>query len=137
MLNQDQALKFKKLFEEQKAGLLYSNKVVNEDFAIKSDEMPDDVDLSSAELEQNMRVRLRSREAFYLKKIDEALDKIQAGTFGVCDCCSETIELNRLEVRPTANLCLSCKEEEEQRETRSADGRKSKSIGQRGNLKIA
>lgn len=137
MKQEEVTLKFKKLFEEQKAALLYSNKVVNEDFQIKSDEMSDELDLSSAELEQGMRIRLRSREAFYLKKINETLEKIQAGTFGICESCDEHIEMNRLEVRPTANLCLSCKEEEEHQETKSADGRKSKTIGLKGNLRIA
>ena len=133
----EQTTKFKKLFEEQKAALLYSNKLINEDFAVNTDEMSDEIDLSSAELEQNMRVRLRSREALFLKKIDQSLEKIQAGTFGVCECCDQNIELSRLEVRPTANLCINCKEEEEMRETRSADGRRSKSIGLRATLKIA
>ena len=136
-MKQEQVMKFKKLFEDQKAALLYSYKVVNEEFTIQSDEMSDEVDLSCAELEQGMRLRLRSREALFLKKINEALLKIQAGTFGVCECCEQNIEVSRLEVRPTANLCLSCKEEEEMRETRSADGRKSKSIGLRPSLQIA
>jgi DnaK suppressor protein len=137
MMKPEQVMKFKKLFEDQKAALLYSYKWVNEDFTFNSEEMSNEVDLSSAELEQGMRMRLRSREALFLKKINEALEKIQAGTFGVCECCDQGIELLRLEVRPTANLCLSCKEEEELREIRSADGRKSKSIGLKGNLRIA
>ena len=133
----EQIAKFKKMFEEQKAGLLYSYKFINEDFTLKSDEMSDEVDLTSAELEQNMRMRLRNREALFLKKIDEALEKIQAGTFGTCECCEENIELSRLEARPTANLCIHCKEAEELRETRSADGRASKSMGFQARLKIA
>jgi DnaK suppressor protein len=137
MLKQELVMKFKKMFESQKAALLYSSRYVNEDFTINSDEMSDEVDLSSAELEQSMKMRLRNREALFLKKINEALEKIQAGTFGVCECCEETIESSRLEVRPTAGLCLSCKEEEEMRETRSADGRKSKSMGLGANLRIA
>ena len=133
----EQVAKFKKLFEEQKAGLIYSYKVINDEFTLKSDEMSDEVDLTSAELEQGMRMRLRNREALFLKKIDEALEKIQAGTFGSCECCEEEIELSRLEVRPTATLCINCKEEEEMRETRSADGRVSKSMGLQARLKIA
>ena len=133
----EQAMKFKKLFEEQKRGLLYSYKVFNEEFTLNTDEMADEVDLTSAELEQSMRMRLRSREALFLKKIDEALDKIQAGTFGSCECCEEEIELSRLVVRHTASLCINCKEEEEMRETRSADGRKSKSMGSQTQLRIA
>ena len=130
-------LKFKKLFEEQKAGLLYSFKVINEDFSLMSDDMSDESDLSSATLEQSMRMQLRSREALFLKKIDEALIKIQSGSFGTCECCEEDIEVSRLEVRPTANLCIACKESEEVRETRSADGRKSKSMGFKANLRTA
>ena len=129
--------KFKKLFEDQKTGLLYSFKAVNEDFNLKSDDLSDELDLASAELEQNMRMRLRSREALFVKKIDEALHKIQAGTFGVCECCEEDIEVSRLEVRPTANLCINCKELEEMRESQSADGRRSKSIGVQSNLRTA
>ena len=136
-MNLEQAMKFKKLFEDQKAALLYSYKFMNEDFNLKSDEMADEIDLIAAEAEQSMKMRLRNREALLLKKIDSALEKIQAGTFGVCECCDQNIELSRLEVRPTASHCLSCKEEQELRESRSADGRKSKSIGLRANLRIA
>jgi len=137
MMKQVTMMKFKKLFEEQKAGLIYSNKLMNQDFILNSEDLSDESDLSSATLEQSMRVQLRTREALFLKKIDDALNKIQAGTFGACECCEEEIELTRLEVRPTADLCISCKEQEEMRETRSADGRKSKSMGFKSNLRIA
>jgi DnaK suppressor protein len=137
MMKIEQAMKFKKLFENQKAALLYSHTLLNEDFNLKTEELADEVDLSSAEAEQGMKLRLRNREALLLKKIDAALEKIQAGTFGVCECCEENIELSRLEVRPTASLCLTCKEQEEMRETRSADGRRSKSSGLKNHLRIA
>ena len=111
---------FKKLFESQKQNLMYSGKLVNEKFNLKPEELSDEVDLASAELEQNMLMKLRGREAVFLKKIDQSLDKIQAGTFGVCECCEEDIELSRLEVRPTADLCINCKEAEEDKESRFA-----------------
>ena len=133
----EQMKEFKKLFEQQRASLQYSGKKLNEEFNVRSEDLSDEVDLASAELEQGMAMRLKSREALFLKKIDQALEKIQAGTFGVCECCEEEIEFSRLEVRPTADLCIQCKEAEEMRETRSADGRKSKSMGSQGNLRIA
>jgi len=136
-MKQETVMKFKKLFDEQKSGLLYSYKIMNEEFTLKSDELSDESDFSSAILEQGMKMRLRNREALFLKKIDEALMKIQSGTFGKCECCEEDIELSRLEVRPTATLCISCKETEEVNETRSADGRKSKSMGAKSHLRIA
>jgi len=136
-MKQEHTSKFKKLFDEQKAALLNSHKYAATEFTLQSDEMSDEVDLTSAEQEQGMRMRLRSRETLFMKKIDQALEKIQAGSFGECACCEEDIELSRLEVRPTADLCINCKEEEEMREIRSADGRKSKSIDARSHLRIA
>ena len=133
----DLMMKFKMIFEAQKANLTYSSKVLNDDFNVKSEDMSDEVDLTSAELEQDMRMRLRSREFLFVKKIDEALQKIQAGTFGTCECCEEDIELSRLEARPTASLCILCKESEEAMESRSADGRKSKSGGSTAHLRTA
>lgn len=133
----EQILKFKSLFEQQKAGLIYS-KINTEELAVKSEDLSDEMDLTSAELEQDMRLRLRSRETLFLKKIEEALHKIHAGTFGICAECEEDIEMSRLEVRPTASLCINCKEAQEVRESRSADGLKSnKTIGRPAHLKIA
>lgn len=136
-MKSEQLMKFKAIFESQKQNLLATSKYINEDFAVKSEELADELDLSSAELEQNMKMRLRSRETLFLKKINESLFKIQSGSFGVCEGCEEDIELSRLEVRPTATLCISCKESEEMNEHRSADGRMSKSMGIKTSLRIA
>ena len=122
------AKKFKAIFEEQKQSLVYSHQIVNESFHIQPDDLRDELDLSTTELETNMRMRLRNREALFLKKIDEALDRITAGTFGHCEHCEEPIEPKRLEIQPTAEYCIRCKEaqelqeEEPRRRGRQADG---------------
>lgn len=121
--------KFKNLFEAQKRNLLYTNAIVNENFQLQKEDMLDEVDMSSTELEQSMRLRLRNREALFLKKIDEALRRIAEGTFGLCDDCGDEIESRRLEARPTATLCVGCKEEQERSEHIHIDGHKSKSLG--------
>jgi len=123
--------RFKNLFEEQKKTLLYSNQFVNENFHLQKDDLADEVDLTAVELETSMRVRLRNREALLLTKINEALLRIENGTFGECVSCGEEIELRRIEARPTATLCFSCKEEEEHKEGLHVDGRKPKSLGLR------
>src|SRR5262245_2874595 len=94
--------KFKPLFETQKKNLLYSNAIVREDFLLKQDDLKDELDLTSSELETSMRMRLRNREALFLKKIEEALQRIAEGSFGTCEECSEDIDPRRLEARPTA-----------------------------------
>lgn len=121
--------KFKKLFELQKSSLIYNDCIMREDFHVDENDRMDDVDQASSDSDQSMRLRLRNRESLYLKKVDEALRRIEAGEFGLCESCDGDIEIKRLEARPTATLCIGCKEEEERREHFSADGRRSKSLG--------
>ncbi len=121
--------RFKKLFVEQKQSVLYNDRVIREDFKVNHDDRMDDVDQACADAEQSLRMRLRNREMLLIKKIDEALKRIDEGTFGVCTACENDIEIKRLEARPTATLCIACKEDEEKREVLTADGRKPKSLG--------
>jgi DnaK suppressor protein len=121
--------KFKTLFEDEKMKLITSFGLASESFSLNQDEMYDEADLCSYELESSMRMRLKNREALYLKKINEAIRRISEGTFGECEECGDDIEMRRLEVRPTATHCLNCKEEQERLEQVHIDGHKHKSMG--------
>lgn len=57
----------------------------------------------------------RDRAALELRRIDAALARIQAGTYGECFDCAEPIEAGRLTASPAATLCLSCATAREQR----------------------
>lgn len=127
---------FEKLFNLQLKSLQYSQEVVNPQFHLNGDDLMDELDMTSSELEQSMRIRLRNREALFAKKIQEALARIKDGSFGTCEQCEEDIELRRLEARPTTTLCVNCKEEQEQREHHHIDGRKHKSVGVKASLKL-
>lgn len=76
----------------------------------------DEVDIVSTEKENQMDFRLRARNAVYLKKVRKSLQKIEDGTFGECEDCGAEISYNRLLARPTADLCIHCKETEEKQE---------------------
>jgi DnaK suppressor protein len=128
-MKKEQLKKFKKLLEEQKSNILFNDKVIREDFNLSQDDRYDEVDQASAELDQGMRMRFRNRERFLIKKIDEALARIEDGTFGECESCGCEIGINRLLARPTATLCVECKEEQERIENSSVDGRRPKSLG--------
>lgn len=122
--------KFARIFESQRRGILYNDRILRDDFNVNSDDRYDEVDQATTDVEQSMRIRLRNRERLYLLKIEEALRRIEEGTFGECETCGEDIERRRLQARPTATLCVSCKEDEERKEILTASGRKPKSLGE-------
>ena len=128
-MNQTKLKRFKKVFEAQRNQILFHDKILREDFNVNLDDRYDEVDQASTDVEQSMRMRLRNREMLYLKKINEALKRIDEGCFGECESCGEDIETKRLEARPTATLCFMCKQEEERREVLTASGRRHKSLG--------
>ncbi|MCP9464970.1 MAG: TraR/DksA C4-type zinc finger protein [Nitrospira sp.] len=81
---------------------------------------PDISDQASAEVDQNFSMRIRDRERKLLKKIDEALERMNAATYGICERCGSTIPYERLKARPVTTLCIACKtiQEEEERSRR-------------------
>lgn len=129
--------RFKKIFENQRKSIVFNDKIVREDFSANADDRYDEIDQATTDVEQAMRMRLCNREVLYLKKVDEALARIEEGTFGMCEECDEQIELKRLEARPTATLCVSCKEEQERKEVLTAAGRMHKSLGATFSRKFA
>lgn len=77
---------------------------------------PDLGDQASAEIDRNFMLRLREREQRLLKKIEAAIEKIETGTFGICEVCGQGIEIKRLEARPVTTMCIICKTEQEEEE---------------------
>lgn len=70
---------------------------------------PDPNDRATQEEEFSIELRTRDRERKLIKKIDEALQKIENNDYGFCDACGIEIGIRRLEARPTATLCIDCK----------------------------
>ena len=77
---------------------------------------PDPNDRATQESEFTMELRTRDRERKLIKKIDEALEKLEHDEYGYCDICGIEVGIRRLEARPTANLCIDCKTLDEIRE---------------------
>ena len=73
-------------------------------------------DWASHETERNFQLRARDRERKLLSKIDEALRRIEDGTYGYCEETQEPIGLRRLEARPIATLSIEAQERHERRE---------------------
>ena len=110
--------RFKKVLLEEKQRLQTSSRasLQNNELNISADDLPDETDFAAHVISQHLVFKLKERERQLLKKIDEALGRIDEGSFGTCESCEENIESKRLEARPVSTLCLSCKELEEHRE---------------------
>jgi DnaK suppressor protein len=77
---------------------------------------PDIADRASAETDRAVELRTRDRGRKLIQKIDEALERIEDGTYGYCEETGEPIGLRRLEARPIAMLSLEAQERHERRE---------------------
>ena len=77
-------------------------------------------DRASQESDIALELRNRDRERKLIKKINESLGAIESGDYGYCESCGVEIGLKRLEARPTATLCIDCKELEERKEKQQA-----------------
>jgi len=71
----------------------------------------------ASELEKRLALEQRLGES--LNEVEHALEKYEAGTYGLCDSCGREIEQARLEAIPQASLCLSCKAQQS-KETKGA-----------------
>jgi DnaK suppressor protein len=107
----------KAILLEQKQELMDTAKATLEgDLGIAVDDLPDEMDLASAEYDHAMNFRLRGREKTLIKKIDLALERMDVGEYGLCEECGEEITAKRLKARPVTTLCIRCKQEQERRE---------------------
>jgi DnaK suppressor protein len=77
---------------------------------------PDLADRASSETDRALELRTRDRQRKLISKIDEALRRIEDGSYGYCEETGEPIGLARLEARPIATLSLEAQERHERRE---------------------
>ena len=80
----------------------------------------DPVDQASVEADRNFKLRLRDRESRLIRKIKQSLERIEEGTFGICEVCGDDISVARLKARPVTTYCITCKTEMEALENQLA-----------------
>ncbi|MDH3446157.1 MAG: RNA polymerase-binding protein DksA [Deltaproteobacteria bacterium] len=77
---------------------------------------PDPSDRATMESNRNSVLRIRDRERKLIFKIQDALRRLDAGEFGICEECGEEIGIERLKARPVTTHCIDCKSSQEVRE---------------------
>jgi DnaK suppressor protein len=84
--------------EETRSVLLESTRV-----------FPDVVDQAVLDSQVDFKLRIRGRQKLLIQKIQRALERIEDGSFGICEECGEDIPVKRLKARPVTTLCIVCK----------------------------
>ena len=119
-MNDKQLEFFRTRLQEQKDSLLSNAGETTEHLREDTSIVPDPADRATIEEEHALELRTRDRERKLLKKISQALAKIESGDYGYCDETGEPIGLGRLLARPTATLCIDCKTLDELKEKQMA-----------------
>jgi DnaK suppressor protein len=117
-MRSERLAEFRALLEAQLAELLGHGEATVHEMAEAGDELPDPNDRASRESDTISELRMRDRDRKLIAKVQEALERIDAGTFGLCETCERPISQARLRARPVTTLCIDCKREAELRERR-------------------
>jgi DnaK suppressor protein len=106
--------RYRSVLESQLASLVgHGEQAVHEMSGDGGEEIPDPNDRATVEEGRNWSLRLRDRDRKLIGKIQDALARLDAGTFGTCTSCGRPIAAARLRARPVTDLCIDCKTESE------------------------
>ncbi|MBW1823275.1 MAG: RNA polymerase-binding protein DksA [Deltaproteobacteria bacterium] len=107
---------YRNLLTKKMEGLLTDAGKTVVDMSDEEETFPDPTDRASLESDRNFLLRIRDRERKLIAKIREGLERIEKGTFGICEVCGDEISEERLEARPVTTLCIDCKTDAEEKE---------------------
>jgi DnaK suppressor protein len=72
-------------------------------------------DLSQLDLDEDIDYTIRNMHIERLREVENALDRLEEGIYGICEDCASAIKLERLKVLPFTTCCVPCQEKREQR----------------------
>lgn len=115
-MNDRQQEYFRRKLTDWKAHILEGNRDTIEGMQEGTRNIPDVADRASEETDRALELRTRDRERKVVSKIDQALRRIDDGSYGYCEDTGEPISLKRLDARPIATLSLEAQERHERKE---------------------
>ena len=107
---------FRGLLQSKIVELLSDQQKTLAGMTITEERLADITDQASFQTDRNFELRIRDRERKLIAKMRESIQKIDDGTYGICENCDEEISKQRLIARPVTTLCIKCKTEQEKRE---------------------
>ncbi len=115
-MDKEKIEEFRQILIERRGAILAEAEKTVSGLTDGKENFPDPTDRATVEWDRNFTLRIRDRERKLLKKIDEALGRIENGVFGICDDCGEEIGEARLKARPVTTQCIDCQTAAEARE---------------------
>jgi DnaK suppressor protein len=115
-MNERQIEYFRNKLLQWKEDILRESRETLSHLQLETENHPDLADRASSETDRALELRTRDRQRKLISKIDEALRRIEDGSYGYCEETGEPITLARLEARPIATLSLEAQERHERRE---------------------
>jgi DnaK suppressor protein len=114
-MNRKQVEKFKKLLNDKRAELLARVQAARaSEKEGGSEDAPDLGDRALSTVSRDLRYRLTASERDIVRRIDDALDRIDSNTFGECLSCGKKVQQGRLQAVPWARHCIECQELQDQ-----------------------
>lgn len=115
-MNELQVEYFRQKLVNWKKSLVNQSEGTLEDLRQGGLNQPDDIDRASLETDKALDLRTKDRARKLISKIDDALSRIENGTYGFCEETGDPIGLERLEARPVATLSIEAQERHERLE---------------------
>lgn len=112
---------FRKLLNKMLEEAQQKGDVTLEEMTDSNEVFADPADRATAESDRAFTLRIRDRERRLIRKIQSTLQRIDDGTYGICEECGEEIGVARLKARPVTRLCINCKAKQEEDETLRGD----------------
>lgn len=104
---------FKKLLLTRRDEVQKQISKTTHEYVEKDEMLADAVDQAAAETDLNMAMQMKNRDREIIVQIDEALRRLEAGSFGECESCGEDIAEARIKAFPFTTLCIDCKSQQE------------------------
>lgn len=116
MLSEKKKKYFRNLLGKKLKELAAQNSGSASSLADLKNESSDFLDQASMESELDFTLHIRERESKLIAKIQEALERLDQGTYGICEECGGQISEKRLKARPVTTFCIDCKKRQEAEE---------------------
>jgi len=110
-MNKNELKEFLEILLDRKKQILKNIKEAQSEIGeLKNSEASDEADFASISSDSAIEAVISKKQQKELEEIEYAINKIEDGTYGICEMCEDEIGVERLKVKPQAKYCIVCRE---------------------------